>query len=153
MERFLIENRDDYLKYSSRNYTVEQKQFNNTLTERLIVLAEKHGYVFDPEEFNFVAIRDRIRCYYKSYVQTARKRGLMLPTDKTPSALSTQSTATHEDAMEDGDDDHGEGNDNDEEVEGEGIEVDENGVTLSTLPRSPDAAPVANVGDEENREL
>jgi hypothetical protein len=79
LERFLIDNRDDYLKYSSRNYTVEQKQFNNLLTERLIALAEQHGYIFDPEDFNFVAIRDRIRCYYKSYVQTARKRGLLLP--------------------------------------------------------------------------
>jgi hypothetical protein len=38
-------------------------------------VAEEHHYVFDPEDFNFVAIRDRIRCYYKSYVQTARKRG------------------------------------------------------------------------------
>lgn len=82
LERFLIDNRDDYLKFSSRNYTVEQKQFNNMLTERLIELAEKHSYIFDPEEFNFVAIRDRIRCYYKSYVQTARKRGLLLPSDK-----------------------------------------------------------------------
>ena len=82
LERFLIEHRDDYLKMSSRNYTVEQKQFNNTLTERLIALAEKQGNVFDPEDFNFVAIRDRIRCYYKSYDQTARKRGLMLPRDK-----------------------------------------------------------------------
>lgn len=53
------------------------------LTERLIALAEKNGYVFDPDDFNFVAIRDRIRCYYKSYVQTARKRGLMLPSEKT----------------------------------------------------------------------
>jgi len=78
----LIDNRDEYLKFSSRNYTVEQKQFNNMLTERLIELAEKHGYVFDPDDFNFVAIRDRIRCYYKSYVQTARKRGLLLPADK-----------------------------------------------------------------------
>jgi hypothetical protein len=30
-----------------------------------------------------VAIRDRIRCYYKSYVQTARKRGLLLPSTTT----------------------------------------------------------------------
>jgi hypothetical protein len=61
---------------------VEQKQFNNHLTERLIELAEKNNYVFDPDDFNFVAIRDRIRCYYKSYVQMARKRGLELPSDK-----------------------------------------------------------------------
>ena len=39
-------------------------------------VAARHHYVFDPEDFNFVAVRDRIRCYYKSFVQTARKRGL-----------------------------------------------------------------------------
>ena len=93
LERFLIDNRDDYLKFSSRNYTVEQKQFNNMLTERLIELAEKHGYVFDPDDFNFVAIRDRIRCYYKSYVQTARKRGLLLPADKAKAERERQDEA------------------------------------------------------------
>jgi hypothetical protein len=148
LERFLIENRDDYLKYSSRNYTVEQKQFNNTLTERLIVLAEKHGYVFDPEEFNFVAIRDRIRCYYKSYVQTARKRGLMLPTDKSPSALSTSAVMTHEDAMDDADENQSHDEENDAE---EGVEVDENGVTTSA-PRAAGTAPIASAGNEEVRE-
>jgi hypothetical protein len=80
LERFLISNRDEYLNHSSKNYTAEQKQYNNWLTEQLLEVAERHRYVFDPEEFNFVAIRDRIRCYYKSYVQTARKRGLQLPT-------------------------------------------------------------------------
>ena len=149
MERFLIENRDDYLKFSSRNYTVEQKQFNNTLTERLIVLAEKHGYVFDPEEFNFVAIRDRIRCYYKSYVQTARKRGLILPTDKSPSALSTIAVTSHDDAMDDADENQSHNEENDDEEEG--IEVDENGVTLA-LPTAVDAVPVPSAGNEEIRE-
>ena len=79
LERFLIANRDEYLKHSSMNYTAEQKQYNNWLTERLLEVAAEHHYAFDPEDFNFVAIRDRIRCYYKSYVQTARKRGLNLP--------------------------------------------------------------------------
>ena len=79
LERFLIANRDDYLEHSSKNYTAEQKQYNNWLTERLLEVADQHSYAFDPEDFNFVAIRDRIRCYYKSYVQTARKRGLELP--------------------------------------------------------------------------
>ena len=81
LERFLIANRDEYLKHSSMNYTAEQKQYNNWLTERLLEVAAEHHYAFDPEEFNFVSIRDRIRCYYKSYVQTARKRGLNLPTN------------------------------------------------------------------------
>ena len=64
------------------NYTAEQKQYNNWLTERLLEITAQHNYEFDPEDFNFVAIRDRIRCYYKSYVQTARKRGLKLPEKK-----------------------------------------------------------------------
>ena len=75
----MIANRDDYLEHSSKNYTAEQKQYNNWLTEQLLAVAEQHNYTFDPEDFNFVAIRDRIRCYYKSYVQTARKRGMELP--------------------------------------------------------------------------
>ena len=77
LEQFLISNRTEYMKHSSKNYTAEQKQFNNSLTERLIKLADKHHYLFDPEEFNFVGIRDRIRCYYKSHVQTQRKKGLL----------------------------------------------------------------------------
>ncbi|VEU40455.1 unnamed protein product [Pseudo-nitzschia multistriata] len=82
LERFLIANRDEYLKHSNMNYTAEQKQYNNWLTERLLEVAGQHNYMFDPDDFNFVAIRDRIRCYYKSYVQTARKRGLKLPEKK-----------------------------------------------------------------------
>ena len=148
LERFLIENRDDYLKFSSRNYTVEQKQFNNNLTERLIVLAENQGYEFDPIEFNFVAIRDRIRCYYKSYVQTARKRGLMLPTDKSPSALSTSAIARHDEAMDDADENHSHDEENEAE---EGVEVDENGVT-SLSPRAVDAAAVPSKRNEGFRE-
>jgi hypothetical protein len=88
LERFLIENRDEYLRHSSKNYTAEQKQYNNRLTEELLEIAEQYHYVFDRADFNFVAIRDRIRCYYKSYVQTARKRGLQVaavpPSSKRP---------------------------------------------------------------------
>ena len=160
----MIENRDDYLKFSSRNYTVEQKQFNNTLTERLIVLAEKHAYVFDPEEFNFVAIRDRIRCYYKSYVQTARKRGLMLPTDKVTTAAAVPSSRMstsalmgrhHLDDDDDDDDDHPHDGDDDDEAmhdagnDGEeGVEVDANGVPSPAYR----AAPVSSVEGKEIRE-
>lgn len=76
LERFLIANRDEYLRHSALNYTAEQKQYNNWLTERLLEVAARYHYLFDPDDFNFVAVRDRIRCYYKSFVQTARKRGL-----------------------------------------------------------------------------
>eukprot|EP00557_Chaetoceros_sp_GSL56_P001001 CAMPEP_0176503936 /NCGR_PEP_ID=MMETSP0200_2-20121128/15654_1 /TAXON_ID=947934 /ORGANISM="Chaetoceros sp., Strain GSL56" /LENGTH=479 /DNA_ID=CAMNT_0017903311 /DNA_START=669 /DNA_END=2108 /DNA_ORIENTATION=+ len=76
LEKFLIENRDEYLRHSAMNYTQEQKQYNNELTQKLLEVAKKHNYEFDPIDFNFVAIRDRIRCYYKSYVQNCKKRGV-----------------------------------------------------------------------------
>jgi hypothetical protein len=57
---------------------VQQKQYNNKLTERLVELAAEHGYVFDEEAFSFVTVRDRIRCYFKSYVQSAKKRGVVI---------------------------------------------------------------------------
>jgi hypothetical protein len=57
---------------------MEQKQYNNRLTERLIELASECGYVFDQNSFTFVSIRDRIRCYFKSYVQSRKKRGVII---------------------------------------------------------------------------
>jgi hypothetical protein len=78
LEQFLIANREEYLRHSALNYTVQQKKYNNELTERLLELATKHGYLFDEDNFNFVTVRDRIRCYYKSYVQSAKKRGVLM---------------------------------------------------------------------------
>lgn len=60
------------------NYTIQQKQYNNRLTEKLLELATENGYIFDEAEFSFVTVRDRIRCYYKSYVQSAKKRGILM---------------------------------------------------------------------------
>ncbi len=57
---------------------MQQKKYNNCLTERMIKLAGEHGYVFDEHEFSFVTVRDRIRCYYKSYVQSMKKRGMVI---------------------------------------------------------------------------
>jgi hypothetical protein len=74
----LIANREEYLRHSALNYTMQQKQYNNRLTERLIELAAEHGYVFDKDAFSFVVVRDRIRCYFKSYVQSAKKRGVII---------------------------------------------------------------------------
>lgn len=78
LEEFLIANREEYLRHSTLNYTMQQKKYNNCLTERMIKLASEHGYVFDESEFSFVTVRDRIRCYYKSYVQSMKKRGVVI---------------------------------------------------------------------------
>jgi len=81
LEQFLVDNREEYLRHSAMNYTSEQKQYNNALTHRLLEVAEKSNYEFDPNDFSFVAIRDRIRCYYKSFVQNCKKRGLTVGYD------------------------------------------------------------------------
>lgn len=78
LEAFLIANRDEYLRHSALNYTVEQKTYNNELTQRLIDLASVSGYVFDERTFSFVCVRDRIRCYFKSYVQSRKKQGIVI---------------------------------------------------------------------------
>eukprot|EP00571_Detonula_confervacea_P010356 CAMPEP_0172301482 /NCGR_PEP_ID=MMETSP1058-20130122/3365_1 /TAXON_ID=83371 /ORGANISM="Detonula confervacea, Strain CCMP 353" /LENGTH=401 /DNA_ID=CAMNT_0013011617 /DNA_START=175 /DNA_END=1380 /DNA_ORIENTATION=+ len=78
LEEFLIANREEYLRHSTLNYTMQQKKYNNCLTERMIKLAGEHGYIFDETEFSFVTVRDRIRCYYKSYVQSMKKRGVVI---------------------------------------------------------------------------
>ncbi len=43
----------------------------------MIELAAQYGLIFDDDDFSFVTIRDRIRCYYKSYVQSLKKRGIL----------------------------------------------------------------------------
>lgn len=78
LEAFLVANREEYLRHSALNYTIQQKQYNNRLTERMLELAAEHGYIFDDTEFSFVSVRDRIRCYFKSYVQSAKKRGIII---------------------------------------------------------------------------
>lgn len=73
LEAYLIDNREQYLQYSnSLNYTKAQKHYNNKLTQGLLELAGKTGYVF--EGFTFAAVRDRIRCFYKSFVQATKKK-------------------------------------------------------------------------------
>jgi hypothetical protein len=72
LEGFLIDNQDDYFEFSSKNYTAEQRKYNNSLTRGLLDLAAEQGYVF--EEFTFSMVRDRIRCYYKSHSQSAKKK-------------------------------------------------------------------------------
>lgn len=78
LEAFLVANREEYLRHSALNYTIQQKKYNNRLTERLLDLAAEHIYIFNEEEFSFVTVRDRIRCFYKSYVQSSKKRGIVL---------------------------------------------------------------------------
>lgn len=74
LEEFLITNREEYLSFSARNYTIEQRDYNNRLTSRLLEHAEANGYSGLFAACAFSAVRDRIRSYYKSYVQSFKRR-------------------------------------------------------------------------------
>jgi len=74
LEEFLITNREEYLSFSARNYTIEQRDYNNRLTSRLLEHAEANGYSNLFATCAFSAVRDRIRSYYKSYVQSFKRR-------------------------------------------------------------------------------
>jgi hypothetical protein len=73
LETYLVDHRLKYLECSNAlNYTKAQKLYNNQLTQGLLDLAGKEGYIF--EGFTFAAVRDRIRCFYKSFVQATKKK-------------------------------------------------------------------------------
>jgi len=74
LEEFLITNREEYLSFSARNYTIEQRDYNNRLTSRLLELADSSGYPTLFENCPFASVRNRIRSYYKSYVQSFKRR-------------------------------------------------------------------------------
>lgn len=74
LENFLITNREEYLSFSAKNYTIQQRDYNNRLTSRLLDHAEAFNYSALFGTCAFSAVRDRIRSYYKSYVQSFKRR-------------------------------------------------------------------------------
>ena len=76
LEDFIITNPGKYLAHSTMNYTAKHSHYNHLLIDRLLELAPHHNYAFDEEDFDFVTVRDHIRCYYNSYAQSSRRRGL-----------------------------------------------------------------------------
>jgi hypothetical protein len=70
-------------KHMAENYrlsmemcqSVDQQSFNNRLVQEVMAEAESRSWTFDPQSFGDLKIlRDRIRCYYKTHIQNAKKR-------------------------------------------------------------------------------
>lgn len=75
LEAVLKENMAEYYQLSMNEcQSVQQQLFNNRLVVLVREVADNEQWTFDPQHFSDKVLRDRIRCYYKTHIQNAKKR-------------------------------------------------------------------------------
>jgi hypothetical protein len=74
LESILLTNMAEYYSLSStKNQTTDQTLFNDELVAQIYRVIKKHNWIL-PDDMPTNRLRDRVRCYFKTLIQNAKKR-------------------------------------------------------------------------------
>lgn len=97
LEKLLRSHMEEYYELSIEVcQSILQQEFNNKLVHKVQEMASFYGWKFD---FTFKALRDRVRCYFKTHIQNAKKRLKTMTKNPTKKA-NAKALASHLDLLE-----------------------------------------------------